>query len=106
MARLAYVASLVHVVYIAKDGVAHPVGEAEGEKSCQPPLFCSACHFHICYTATLVLRFQIDVHDVLLRFGIVAESDVHVGLLLIDLQFLHRVVRQVLHQYLLVAPHE
>ena len=53
-----------------------------------------------------MLRLQVHVHHELLLFHLCVQRTVQVGVLVIHLDVLHRVVRQVLHQHLRVAPHK
>ena len=53
-----------------------------------------------------MLRLQVHVHHELLPLYLRIKRTVEVGVLVIHLDVLHRVVRQVLHQHLRVAAHE
>ena len=53
-----------------------------------------------------IFVLQVYIHHVATRLYIVAQGLALVGLLLIDLQVFHGVVRQVLHQHLLVSAEE
>ena len=82
------------------------VAEAEGKGTAEPSVLSSHGTLHIGDVAALVLLFQVHVHHKLLRIHVVAQCFAHVRLLVVDLDVLHRVVRKILHQHLLVAPHE
>ena len=106
VAGLPDVACLAHVIGVGQQGEARPVGEAEGEGAAQPAALGARGSLHVADVAAAVLLLQVDVHDVLARFDVVAQRLAHVGLLLIDLQVLDGVVGQVLHQHALVAAEE
>ena len=62
--------------------------------------------FHIGDVALAVFRPQVHVHHEAAGLYVVAQHFTFISLLLIDFQVFHRIVRQVLHQHLVVAPEE
>ena len=84
---------LVHVVCIGKHGESQPVGEAQQEAAPQPSLFGTACCFHVGNVALAIFVLQVHVHHIATRINIVAQGLTLVGLLLVDLQVFHGVVR-------------
>ena len=104
--RFSDVARLVHVVQVAQQREAVMVAEAEGKGTGKPSVLSTHGTLHIGDVAPLVLLFQVNVHHKLLRIHVVAQCLALVRLLVIDLDVLYGVVRQILHQHLLIPPHK
>ncbi|MBP7984867.1 MAG: hypothetical protein KAZ28_04390 [Bacteroidaceae bacterium] len=96
----------VGVVHITKDGEARVVRVAQSESTGQPSVARSACHLHIANHAHRVFAFQLDVHHVLLLFGIITQKLAFVGGFVKHTHILHREVWQVFEHHLVVALEE
>ena len=103
---LAHVPRLVHVVQVAHQRVTPAVGEAQQEGAGQVAVLRAARRLHVGDIAPVVLRSQVHVHHEAARLHVMSQCFAHVRLFLIHFQVLHRVIGQVVHQHLLVAPEE
>ena len=97
---------LVHVVGIGQHSESQFVSKAQQEATPQPSLLGAAGCFHVGDVALAVFVLQVYVHHIATRIDIVAQRLTPVCLLLINLQVFHRVIRQVLHQHLLISTEE
>ena len=82
------------------------VAEAEGKRTGKPAVVCSCRRLRVGDVAALILLLQVHVHHKRLGIHVVAQCLALVRLLVIDLDILHRVVRQVFQQHLSVALEE
>ena len=96
----------VQVVHASHDGKSGNIGEAKTEQTGKICLFSSYADSHICHIALAVFFLEVDVHHIFLLGTFVIQCLGFLRHLVIHLDFLHRVVGQVLQHQLVVASEE
>ena len=97
---------LVDVIHVAKDRETCVVVVIQSEETSHIAVACTSCRLGIGYVATVVLALQLHVHHVVFLLNLCAYQSTLLGRLVVYLQVLYRVVRQIVEHNLVVALEE